>query len=187
MSDERTDCCSARREFIRGSLGFALAAPCALMLSGCASLLTRTIEPVNGTQRLPLRLREFGQSVRQAHGLLVVLRLLAGGGLPGGQPAAQPGRGLVQGGVQGALAVHVTAAAVQGPVGVGQVAGQGAAEPGCPLRVGGAAEAVAVPVGLQQGLLHQVGGVQPRWGPTATRILSTSIHRSDCDGAYACT
>ena len=27
----------------------------------------------------------------------------------------------------------------------------------------------------------------PRWGPTTTRTLSTSIHRSDCDGAYACT
>jgi len=26
----------------------------------------------------------------------------------------------------------------------------------------------------------------PCWGPPTTRILSTSIHRRDCDGAYSC-
>ena len=42
-----------RRGFIRASL-VVLAAPCASLLAGCASLLTRSVTPVNGTLRLAL-------------------------------------------------------------------------------------------------------------------------------------
>ena len=42
-----------RRNFLRISLA-VIAAPCAPLLNGCASLLTRTVTPENGTLRLAL-------------------------------------------------------------------------------------------------------------------------------------
>lgn len=66
--EEHDQKCSGRREFIRSSLGVAIAAPCAAMLAGCASLLTRTITPVDGTLRLALvqypELSQRGGSLR---------------------------------------------------------------------------------------------------------------------------
>jgi cytochrome b6-f complex iron-sulfur subunit len=68
MADEKDQQVSCRRDFIRSSIGLALAAPCAAMLSGCASLLTRNVTPVNGTLRLPLtqypELTQRGGSLR---------------------------------------------------------------------------------------------------------------------------
>ncbi len=68
MQDEHHQQVSCRRDFIRSSIGFAIAAPCAAVLSGCASLLTRNVAPVNGTLRLPLtqypELTQRGGSLR---------------------------------------------------------------------------------------------------------------------------
>jgi hypothetical protein len=62
-------------------------------------------------------------------------------------------------GLQGALAADVAAAAVVAG-GVGQVAGQDLPQPGRHFLCRAAAELRQRLVGLQQGLLHQVGSVE---------------------------
>lgn len=67
-----TPCRIGRRGFVERSVGVLLAAPLsasvAALLAGCASLVTRTITPVNGTLRLALahypELAEDGGSLK---------------------------------------------------------------------------------------------------------------------------
>jgi Rieske Fe-S protein len=51
MTDDSVPVCIGRRQFVEQSLGAAVAIS---LLGGCASLVTRTITPVDGTLRLAL-------------------------------------------------------------------------------------------------------------------------------------
>src|SRR5262249_18668184 len=96
----------------------------------------------------------------QAQQVLLPRRLAAGRGLLGGQQRLQAGRRLVHGLGQGPLAGDVAGLGAQAAGLVGQGVGQRPPQPGGQAGVGGAAELVAGLVGLQQGVLHDVAGVE---------------------------
>src|SRR5262249_1604827 len=80
--------------------------------------------------------------------------------LLGGQPALQARGRLVQRRLQRLLACHVALGPAEGAQRIRQCTGQQLAEPCQQLLGRAAAKLVALAVGLQQGLLGEVGGVE---------------------------
>ena len=110
--------------------------------------------------RPPLVRRQAGQGLGQAGQLLVPLGRLRGRGLVRFQTRRQAGRRLVKGRFQGALQPHVPAAGAELPCGVRQGTRENLPQPRRQFGLAAAAELAPPGVGLQQRLLHEVGGVE---------------------------